>query len=138
MNNLSKQIYSFEKDVKKRVNVYKRKLAQIIAFKLINETPVDTSKALSNWIASLGQAKGRVIEAHSVGMYGSTEAVSSSIAYSIANAVISRAKVGEIVYITNSVDYIELLNLGLSPQAEPYFIQHAVDNAVEQIKRVKL
>lgn len=138
MKTLQRQLKAFNKDIEKRVNVYKRKLAQTIALKLITATPVDTSKALSNWVASLGQAKGKLINAHSVGFRGSTEAVSSSMAYSMANAIIQRAKVGEIVYITNSVDYITLLNLGSSPQAERYFIQHAVEDAVEQIKRVTL
>lgn len=138
MKTLQRQLKAFNKDVEKRVNVYKRKLAQTIALKLIMATPVDTSTALSNWIVSLGQARGRLITAHSVGTKGSTEAVSSSMAYSMANTVIQRAKVGEIVYITNSVDYIQLLNFGSSPQAERYFIQHAVEDAVEQIKRVKI
>lgn len=138
MKTLKSQLKAFDKDVKKRINVYKIKYAQLILFNLINETPVDTSKALSNWIVSLHKAKNKVITAHSVGTHGSTQTVSSGMAYSIGNAVIQRAKVGEIVYISNNVDYIELLNMGSSPQAERHFIQKAVLEAMDQALRVKL
>lgn len=138
MKSLNRQLVKFNKDVKKRVTIYKRKFAQTIAWELIMATPVDTSKALSNWIASLGQPNGKAIDAYCVGFHGSSEAISSSMAYSRANAVIQRAKIGEIVYISNNVDYIELLNMGYSPQAERNFIQHSVSRSVEQMQRVKL
>lgn len=138
MKTLNSQLKRFDKDIKKRVTTYKVQFARTILWELIMATPVDTSKALSNWVASLGKPKSRQIKAHIVGSQGSTQSASSSMAYSVGNAVIQRARIGEIVYITNNVDYIQLLNLGYSIQAERYFIQHSVDRAVEQLKRVKL
>lgn len=138
MKSLNLQLKRFDKDFKKRINIVKINLARTILLYLIEATPVDTSTALSNWIVGLNKAKGRKIKAHSYGSYGSTQSISASMAYSMGNAIIQRAKVGEIVYISNNVDYIELLNMGYSSQAERYFIQHCVERAVEQIKRMKL
>ncbi len=138
MKTLNSQLKQFDKDVKKRINNYKINLAKTILLYLVEATPVDTSTALSNWIVDLNKAKNRQIKAHSLGSQGSTQSVSAGMAYSIGNAIIQRAKVGEIVYITNNVDYIKLLNMGYSSQAEQHYIQNCVERAVEQLKRTKL
>ena len=138
MRTLSSQLQKFDKDIKQRVNRYKIQFAKTILLKLIDATPADTSKALSNWIVGLTHAKGKVITPYAYGMDGNTRWQSSAMAYSIGHRVIERAKVGEIVYITNSVDYIELLNMGYSPQADEYYIQECVESSAEQMKRVKL
>lgn len=138
MKTLNSQLKRFDKDVKKRINNYKINLAKTILLYLVEATPVDTSTALSNWVVGLNKAKNRQIKAHSLGSQGSTQSVSASMAYSIGNAIIQRAKVGEIVYITNNVDYIKLLNMGYSSQAEQHYIQNCVQRAVEQLKRTKL
>lgn len=138
MKNLGKQVKRFEKQVKNKVVTIKRYYAQTILFYLVTRTPVDTSKALSNWIVGINKSKNRQIEAHSIGSRGSTEPYSSSVTMALGSAIIKRARVGEIVYITNNVDYIELLNMGYSSQAERHYIQHCVDQAVEQVKRMKI
>ena len=138
MRTLNSQLKRFDKDVKKRINNYKINFAKFILLYLVEATPVDTSTALSNWIVGLNKTKDRKIKAHSLGSKGSTQSVSAGMAYSIGNAIIQRAKVGEIVYIANNVDYIELLNMGYSSQAERYYIQNCVEKAVEQLKRTKL
>ena len=138
MKTLNSQLKQFNKDVKKRINNYKINFAKFILLYLVEATPVNTSTALSNWIVGLNKAKDRKIKAHSLGSKGSTQSVSAGMSYSIGNAIIQRAKVGEIVYITNNVDYIELLNMGYSTQAERDYIQHCVERAVEQLKRTKL
>lgn len=138
MKNLKTKLTRFDKDIKKRVNKLKITTAQFILWELTQVTPVDTSKALSNWVANLQKPNSRVIQAHSVGSKGSTQSISSHTTFMIGQSVIGRAKVGEIIYITNNVDYIELLNLGLSQQAERNFIQNAVDVAINKANRVKL
>ena len=138
MNTLNSQLKRFDKDIKKRVNKYKINFAKTILFYLVNRTPVDTSEALSNWIVGLSKKKNRPIQAHKVGSQGSTQAISAGVAISLGGAIINRARVGEIVYITNNVDYIELLNMGHSRQAERHYIQRCVSDAVEQMKRERL
>lgn len=138
MNTLNSQLKRFDKDVKKRINRFKINFAKTILFLLVERTPVDTSKALSNWIVGLGKQKDRKIEAHKIGVSGSTQSISAGVTMSLGGAIIQRAKVGEIVYITNNVDYIELLNMGYSTQAERHYIQHCVADAVERMKREKI
>lgn len=138
MQKLSKAFLTKKKEIKTRANLGKIRLAQAVAWNLIMTTPVDTSKALSNWIAGISSPKYKIRKAYFVGMHGSTHSQSSSMAYSIANAVIQRAKAGQIIYITNSVDYIELLNKGYSLQAPDGFIELAVEQSVKQLKGMKL
>lgn len=138
MKSLNRKLLKFQKEVNERINFVKKRYAQLIVWELIYATPVDTSKALSNWIVNLRKAKGKEIEALYVGVGGSTFSASASMAYSLGNAIIQRAKVGEIIYITNSVDYLELLNKGYSTQAPVGFIEKAVQRATEQAKRIKL
>ena len=126
MNTLNSQLKDFNKDVKKHINRYKINLAKFILWFLIN------------WIVGLGKQRDRKIEAHKVGVDGSTQDISAGIAMSLGGAIIQRAKVGEIVYITNNVDYIELLNMGYSVQAERHYIERCVSDAIEQMKREKL
>ena len=138
MRNLKSKLNRFNKDTKKRINNFKIATARLIIWELIQNTPVDTSKALSNWIVDLGKANNRQIMAHYVGSGGSTQSASSHTAYMLGQAIISRAKVGEIIYICNNVDYIELLNMGYSVQAERNFIQNSVQLAIDKAKRVKI
>lgn len=138
MKTLNSQLKRFDKDVKKRITRFKINFAKTILFHLVDRTPVDTSKALSNWIVGLGKQKNRTIKAHKFGASGSTQSISAGVTMSLGFAIIQRAKVGEIVYITNNVDYIELLNIGYSTQAERHYIQHCVEDAVEQMKRERI
>lgn len=138
MNTLNSQLKRFDKDIKKRVNSFKKNFAKTILLLLVERTPVDTSKALSNWVVGLGKNKDRVIEAHKIGVAGSTQSISAGVTISLGGAIIQRAKVGEIVYISNNADYIELLNIGYSSQAERHYIQRCVADAVEQMKKERI
>lgn len=138
MQKLAKKIAQFQKQVQKRVNVGKIQFAKLIALNLIMATPVDTSKALSNWIANIQSPKAKVRPPLFLGIDGSTFDRSSSMAYSMALTTIQRAKIGQVVYITNNVDYIRLLNEGYSSQAESDFILHCVQKSVQMMKKVNL
>ena len=138
MQRLNKAFLQKKLEIKQRANLAKVKLAQTIAFNLIMATPIDTSKALSNWIASLNNPKSKVIKAHFVGIDGSTHDQSSLMAYLIANEIVQRAKICQSIYITNSVDYIDLLNQGYSNQAPVHFIEKAVNKSVNQLKGMKI
>lgn len=138
MQCLNKAFLQKKLEIKQRANIAKVKLAQAIAWNLIMATPVDTSKALSNWLAALNNPKSKVIKPHFVGIDGSTHSQSSSMAYSMANAIVQRAKIGQTIYITNSVDYIDLLNEGYSKQAPVHFIEKTVNESVNQLKGMKL
>lgn len=135
MIKLSRQIKSLQKDITNVTNDIKKTLAQEILLRLVNQTPADTSKAISNWQVSLANAKWREVKPYFVGKKGSTADRSAFTAYEIGNRIISRAKVGESIYITHDLDYITLLNFGSSPQAEAHFIENAFYDAIDSVKR---
>lgn len=138
MRTLHKAFTKQKQEIKQRANVAKIRLAQAVAFNLIMETPVDTSTALSNWLAGIRNPKSKKVKAHFVGIDGSTHSQSSSIAYAVANTVIQRAKVGQTIFISNNIEYINLLNQGYSKQAPVNFIELAVAKSVNQLKGMKL
>lgn len=138
MQNLNRKLKSFNKDVKTRINTLKIKTAQLVIFELIMNTPVDTSTALSNWIVNISKPNSRKIKAHSFGTKGSTYSYSSNTAYLIGFTIIRQVRVGEVIYITNNIDYIQLLNEGYSNQAEVGYIENSVKKALEMAKKVKI
>ncbi len=93
-------------------------------------TPVDTGWARANWIPTVGQTR--------VFPSGSRKDVTNAaqdagVADVAANYTLDRGT----VYISNSVPYIGLLNLGHSPQASPGFVQRAILEAVAQVEKPK-
>ena len=136
MRTLARQIRQFKKETDKRILKGKQNIAGAILYYLGNDTPVDTSKAMSNWIVNIGTARGGVIPPYFMGEYGSTGGQSLSAMMAQGLAVIRRAKVGEAIFITNSVDYLVDLNDGYSSQAPANFIQNSVKNAIERNKDI--
>ena len=136
MRTLASQIRRFKKETDKRILKGKQNIAGAILYYLGNETPVDTSNAMSNWVVSLGTAKARLIPPHFAGVDGSTAPQSLSAMMSQGLAIIRRAKVGEAVFITNSVYYLYWLNRGHSLQADAYFIEDVTQQAVERNKDI--
>lgn len=87
-------------------------------------TPIDTAWASANWIPSVGSPHSDTV--------GSRDQVSTSVQQQGINQLLAyRLSKGK-AYNTNNVGYIELLNLGSSPQAEAGFVQRAIAKAVKQ------
>lgn len=86
---------------------------------LVAQTPVDTSKALSNWrVAVAGSGYGaEEIPAYFVGSKGSTQNQSSRMAIEAAKAALKKARAGTPVAIINQAPYIGKLAAGSSSQA---------------------
>lgn len=72
---------------------------------VIDRTPVDTGKAVSNWRVGVGQPTRAVVEAHSPGKKGSTADVNKETARSIGQNRIDTKKAGNEIFITNNVEY---------------------------------
>lgn len=103
----------------------KQKAAKVVVKDLVANTPVDSSKALSNWLASTQTPARSRIEAHSPGVGGSSRQSSMATAISLALAVIEKAKPGQSIFISNSLPYIRRLNDGYSNQAPAGFVERA-------------
>lgn len=116
----------FVGEVKEAASDKVKMVATDVLKELVYTTPVDTSKALSNWQVGIGSPVSNEIEAYAQGQRGSTAGTSSAEALAVGIARLSARKVGEPVYISNLADYIVDLNDGASGQAAPGFVERAV------------
>lgn len=97
---------------------------------LIAATPVDTTKAESNWLVGIGQPRKSEVEAR-----GETREASGAAVYAEADRVLRTVKAGETVYLTNPTKYIGQLNAGSSSQAPAGFIEAAGLVMREEMKK---
>lgn len=119
---------------------------------VLQQTPVDTGTALSNWQVTLDQPatavlpawfpspKGRVIAGfwkHKVDPQ-ITFQTNAPATYDVARYVWLAKKPGQPIFITNNVDYIGDLNNGSSKQAPAGFVDRAkiLGNTVAQKARI--
>lgn len=85
-------------------------------------TPVDTGWARANWVPAVGSPF--------AGVAGSRESVSAAAQAAGQAALIGyRIALGP-VFVSNNVPYILALNDGHSKQAQPGFIERAIEKAV--------
>lgn len=103
----------------------KARVALAIVRQLVFDTPVDTSRALSNWRVGTGSTPAP-IPPYYAGMQGSTRAASAASAIAAAEAAIAANKHASVLAIFNSVPYIRRLNEGSSAQAPAGFIEKAI------------
>lgn len=132
---LAKRLEGIAATVDERGNEAKKKVATVIIKDLIPATPVDTSRALSNWIVTNGQANNFSILPHVSGHFGSTRGPSMSAALADAMQQIAKAKPGVPLFITNNLRYIRDLNTGTSKQAPSGFVERSVMLGRNALKR---
>lgn len=86
-------------------------------------TPVDTGHARANWIPS-------------VGVPNTTESPGNSTAAQTAGvAQVLSFKLGDgVLWVSNAVPYVPILNRGSSTQAPPLFIEAAIDRALVTVQ----
>lgn len=113
---LARDIGVLQQELPQHVSRMTKDIAIGTVSALIRITPVDTSKAESNWQISLGGAGVSEIPAHIPGSRGSTAGESAAIAESYAHEKIDGRLPGQSIHVINVVDYIEDLAEGSSPQ----------------------
>ena len=101
-------------------------------------SPVDTGRFRSNWRVGLGAPVEGGIEAHSPGKDGSTEGANTQGALGRAQAEIAQRRTGQAIWISNTLPYGPRLNNGSSSQAPAGFVEAAVRDGVEVIRRSRL
>jgi hypothetical protein len=107
-------------------------LTKYVAYKtleyLVEVTPVDTSKAESNWRIALGGTSwgATPIPAYVLGSGGSSREASARAALAAGKAALKGAVAGKPIAVINVVPYIERLNAGSSTQAPAGFVERAV------------
>lgn len=127
------------KRVERNAPVVIRKAALAADQAVVVATPVDTGRARSNWVVSIGSPTSGTREAYVPGAGGATGAANSAAAISQGRTALAPYKNAErSIYITNNLPYIRRLNDGYSAQAPAGFVQTAVKAAVGQIRGVKI
>lgn len=101
------------------------RVALAIIRALIENTPVDTTAALSNWRVSDGPLAA-AIAAHVPGSQGSTRGASIAVALAEAEAAIRARRYAKALVIFNTIPYIQRLNEGYSRQAPAGFVEKAI------------
>jgi len=124
--------------VAKNADTLVRKVALVADQAVVSGTPVDTGRARSNWIATLGAAPDTEIEPYVPGELGSTAAANTQAAIDQAETVIAGYTSGQEIHITNNVPYIQDLNDGSSAQAPAGFVEEAVLEAVDAVTRAHI
>lgn len=112
--------------------------ARTILETLVNNTPVDTSKALSNWQASIGAPIDSTRNAIAEGKAGSTRSTSAAVAFALGEISINKFTVGSVIHITNNLPYIEGLNNGTISTQPGAFVEKAIQFADIVVKNQDL
>ena len=111
------------------LNKITQDVAKYATQRLIYETPVDTSQALSNWQVGLSVGSTLQLPAYFIGDSGSTQNISAVTALGAAHQQIARKKYGMNLVIYNNLKYINKLNAGASQQADANYVNKIVEDA---------
>ncbi len=111
------------------LNKITQDVAKYATQRLIYETPVDTSQALSNWQVGLSVGSSLQLPAYFIGDSGSTQNISAVTALGAAYQQIARKKYGMNLVIYNNLKYINKLNAGASQQADANYVNKIVEDA---------
>lgn len=116
-----------------------RAVALVIDQTLVLGTPVDTGLARSNWLVSIGSPRDDVIAPYSPGnRLGINEGANAQGALQQGQDVIAQYRKGQVVFITNNVFYVDLLDQGHSQQAPEGFVDMALQAGVATIGKFSL
>ena len=110
--------------------------SELLQVGLTAHTPVDTSKALSNWVLTLEEPFDLDLDAYRLGSGGSTQNASIQEALTQGRQQLKLKKPGMPVFISNNADYIRKLNDGSSKQAPAGFIEREVMIAKRSSRRI--
>lgn len=119
-----------------------RAAALAVDREVVLATPVDTGRARSNWIVSIGSPRGGVINAYSPhakysggGGQGTSEGANAAAAMNQGAAAIATQKNNKVIYIQNNLHYIADLNNGSSAQAPRNFMAIAAKVGLNTVRR---
>lgn len=124
--------------IDRRASEISKELALEIVKVLVEITPVDTSKALSNWQVRVGSPVNKDRNAFVPGERGDTQAQSATAAVENARIWLAAKKPGEPIFISNVLDYIKDLDQGSSTQFAGGFVDVATTIAEGRIKGKRL
>lgn len=132
------QLNNYVRDVRFSHVQWVRRVAAAAHRAAYRHTPIDTSRAMSGWTASVGTPfKGE--PKYTAGSKGSTMSEAVQINEGNIKETAEAYKFGKKYYIRNNVEYIEKLEAGPggggSPQAPNGMMSFAIDAALQEMKR---
>lgn len=127
-----------KKVIPERVAAATNEVAVVLLDGLVQFTPVDTTKALSNWQVGLGDALSGVIPARVPGVGGSTKAAAAAETVAAGRRALTNRRVGTEIHVANNAPYIELLNDGTHSAQPGNFVAKARVLAQVQIRNTKI
>lgn len=138
LRGLATRMQSMPSKIQDGVDRIVKRLATNIATSLIEETPVDTSMALSNWQVTDAAPAPTLLPPYFMGERGSTAGRSRKAAILFAKKNSASHISMSTLYITNNTPYIGDLNEGTSPQAPAGFVNSIVEMHALSVRNMKL
>ena len=117
---------NFGVEVLKDADQFTKKITGEMLQQVVVATPVDTGQARGNWRVSVGVVDKKTDQTQDKSGQGS---ITKGIA-----TIQSGGGIGKVVYISNSLKYIEKLNNGWSMQAPKNFMQISFMNVVNKYR----
>lgn len=134
----NQRMFGLSRNVVSNANDIVKGAARSFMKRVIDETPVDTGKAVSNWKVGLGYEPHGIEQSAVPGKGGSTAAPNRERAYLLASTRISARVTGQTIYVVNNAEYIDRLNNGYSDQAPGGFIDQAVADTNAYLRSQRL
>lgn len=140
LEDFAKRMNRIAVQVESNVEQAVRDCAKAVTKSVVENTPVDTGRARSNWVVQLDAPFSGQLPAHVPGASGSSAEANSLAAIDRGLAVIDRYYVerNNSIHITNNLPYIGALNDGHSKQAPADFVRTAVIDGLTTIRNAKI
>lgn len=122
---LAGQISKIRKQIPEEVNKATQKVAKVILETAAGNTPVDTTKAISNWQVTQNRSASSILGPKVPGTKGSTRQASLQITIDEGVAAMKGRRVGTEIHIANNAPYIDGLNDGSSRTQPGAFVEKA-------------
>lgn len=135
---LAGEVRRFSEKIEPTVKRATDKVAIAIVKTAAAKTPVDTTKALSNWQIGLGGSPNGVLAARIPGTGGSTRLASIASTVVAAELDLQPRRVGIDIYVSNNAPYIDDLNNGTISQQPGGFVEAAELAGQKQINATRL
>ena len=113
-------------------------IASAVDQAVVLHSPVDTGRFRANWRVALDEPVEDEIEAYHPGEEGSTAGANAQEAFIQAEGVIAQYQPGQVIWISNPLSQGPALNNGSSAQAPAGFVETALRQGVEAIRKAKL
>lgn len=132
LDDLARRMNLYGTTVLKNINRKTRRTALAIDTELVKAMPVDTGRARSAVVVTVGEPSlVETKEAYYPGKKGSTKGQNLRAATAQARAAIEPRNIGEEIHININIPYIDRLNEGYSKLADPGFIEDAIEAGIE-------